>query len=551
MWTRNRAAVRVPFTISLLSLALFPRPLPAQVAQGDTNYHLHGVVLDAVTGKGIGRALVTSMDHRFATMTDSKGQFAFEIATPSNSPDNQRSQGGDFNPSISFSAERPGYSRMDPVAIEFDDTLSTRTTELRLVPAAAITGHVYAPGADAPQNVQVTLLQRAIQNGAFTWRPANSRSTDRSGAFHFGNLQPGEYIVMTPEWRGPVPLPYDLRSNSTQYPPVFLGDASDLKSATPLVLHAGEVANAELHLHSAAYYPVSIPLNGQPAGLSILIGSGLTSGYNLGYDRRHNAIEGSLPNGAYDVHLTTFSAPDGVASAELNIQIAGAALRTAPVTLAPAGNIAVRVHLELTSTSTPTEVTCNLQLQPDEVGVRAPGGNAMAGQTEFAINGVEPGHYWVQPMPSYGYVSRISSGGTDLLEHSLTVSASGGREPIDVTLRDDAATLSGNLQTGDAAAQSRFTVLLLAEGGSRPVQTAFVPNSREFTIGNIAPGSYRLFALSTYTRDFPYRDAKAMLPWLSKGKLITLAPGEKATADAPLVTPPDAVAGESSLGGIE
>lgn len=538
MPTCIRIAREVPLTMTLLCLALFTRSLAAQIPQNETTYKLHGVVLDAVTGKGIGQALVTSMDHRLATLTDSKGQFSFEMAIPSGSPFSQTTASVNLQTNIFLSAERPGYSHMDPQSIELDGTLSTQT-ELRLIPGASIAGRVYASGTDSPRNVQVTLLERVIQNGLFTWRPGNNHSTDRFGAFHFSNLAPGEYMVMTQEWRGEAPLPVDKISPTTQYPPVFLGGASSFESATPLVLHAGEAANAELHLHSATYYPVSIPLNGQPSGLNVVIGSRFTSGYNLGYVPRDNAIEGSLPNGAYDLHIVSQAAPDGVSSAEFTLHVAGALLRTATITLVPAGNVNVRVDRELTSSSALPQVGLSLQLQSDDVFGSSSSGFIQPGETESTLKGVRPGRYAVLPLPTYGYVARISSGGVDLMEHPLTVDSSGNVQPIDVTIRDDVATLSGKLQIGDDVPSDRFAVLLLAEHSDRPVQTAFVSGDRVFRFPNIPPGTYRLLALSSFKRELPYRDPEAMLPWLKKGKLITLTSGEEATADAPFVTPPD------------
>jgi hypothetical protein len=308
------------------------------------------------------------------------------------------------------------------------------------------------------------------------------------------------------------------------------------------------VANAELHLHSATYYPVTIPIAGQPSGLSVLIGSGFGSGYSLGYAPRDNAVEGSLPDGTYDLHLVSQPTPDAVASAELTLHVAGAPLRTAPVTLSPAGNILIRVHLELTSKSAPGQVVLNLQLQPDEMGGRFAGGNAKPGEDEFTINSVPAGRFWAVAMPTYGYVARMTCGGTDLLEQSLVVSGSGSPEPIDVTIRDDVGTVSGNIQTGDDARPSRSFVFLLPEEGDRPMQTFVVTNGGEFTFGNVPPGTYRIFAASNFVSELPYRDPQAMLPWLSQGKLITLAPGESVKIDAPFVTPPDTVGTRTTMG---
>lgn len=163
--------------------------------------------------------------------------------------------------------------------------------------------------------------------------------------------------------------------------------------------------------------------------------------------------------------------------------------------------ILVRVHLELTSKSAPGQVVFKLQLQPAEMGMRFANGNTKPGEDEFTINSVPAGRYSAVPMPTYGYVDRMTCGGTNLLEQSLVVTGSGSPEPIHVTIRDDTATLSGNIQTGDDARSGRSFVFLLSEQGNHPIQTSVAING-EFTFGNIPPGTYRLFAVPISSASF-------------------------------------------------
>ena len=59
---------------------------------------------------------------------------------------------------------------------------------------------------------------------------------------------------MTAEWRGDQPFaPPTNTAASEEYPPLYYGDAADLKSAAKLLLHGGEIGHADLHLDLATY----------------------------------------------------------------------------------------------------------------------------------------------------------------------------------------------------------------------------------------------------------------------------------------------------------
>src|ERR1700761_2832282 len=85
--TRSRRPMgrRLRVTAVLSTLAWFwagasaQGPAPGVPATADTVYHLHGVVLNAITGEPVARALVQSTDGRFGTLTDSEGRFAADL----------------------------------------------------------------------------------------------------------------------------------------------------------------------------------------------------------------------------------------------------------------------------------------------------------------------------------------------------------------------------------------------------------------------------------------------------------------------------------------
>ena len=75
----------------------------------------------------------------------------------------------------------------------------------------------------------------------------------------------------------------------------------------------------------------------------------------------------------------------------------------------------------------------------------------------LAIEGVQPGRYWVRVDASRGFVASVTSGTTDLQHHLLVVGPGGSSSPIEITLRDSTAELDGTVEGMPAASASQGT----------------------------------------------------------------------------------------------
>jgi hypothetical protein len=124
----------------------------------------------------------------------------------------------------------------------------------------------------------------------------------------------------------------------------------------------------------------------------------------------------------------------------------------------------------------------------------------------LVIENVLPGRYRVSVNTGIGYVSAITSGSANLLQKPLVVGAGGTIPPLEITVRDDGAELEGTVDSPKASVaasipQGRFggpqaIVYVLPTDGmdSRTKVTGLNPDG-SFTISQIAPGTYRVFAI--------------------------------------------------------
>jgi hypothetical protein len=360
----------------------------AQTPTGDAVYRLQGAVEDALTGKPLPRALVTSQDRRLATMTDGEGHFSLLITIPVR-PQGVSTPGmgrvtAFSGPLSSFGsgeslmliANKPGYLQpQQPTMLPLDATLASNPVELKLMPAGVIQGRVSTDVSDAPFGVRVMLLHRQVQDGHYQWVQGGMQNTDSRGQFRFDDLRPGQYTIMSAEWAGDQPLVRPRFEPTRQYPPFFLGDVSDFATAEKLQLHNGETLQTEFHLKAATYYPVSVPvsISGSEGGINVrVLGRGDFNGFGLGFNARTEAVEGTLPNGAYTLLITRFGPPP-FSSAVVPIQVADGPVRTGPVALGPAASISVHIHPELTQQQGTIQRYLNIFLRPDEQGTPGAG----------------------------------------------------------------------------------------------------------------------------------------------------------------------------------
>jgi hypothetical protein len=535
-------------------------------------FHIHGVVLNALTNKPVGRALVTCME--MAAMTDSKGRFEFDVRLSTgntaggpgpSSAFSMRGSGGDGYP-ISLMARRPGYlaEQRPTMLLLRDKSPDEPELQIRIMPESILRGRVATSAVAPPMGVQVQLSRKQVQDGLANWGQVATTQTNSQGEYRFADLATGDYKIMTREWvenESTVPVP---GKQITGYPPVYYPNELDLATATPIHIAAGETAQADFNLRAQPYYRVSIPVMNVPHGTGVNVGVNVTvgeedgsSGFSLGFNPQSQRIEGLLPNGAYDVRITSFGEVQGTGAGR--IEITGGPAKGSPISLVSSGVIPVIVREEYTADSgTGTREgrvfsriengrprSLELMLQPDGTNGPAAGlrNSTGKGNEDLVVENAREGKYRVWVMPNRGYVASATSGGVDLLHKPLVVGAGGASAPIEITLRDDTATLDGTVSpvppTGGEpdpfwGGVFVFCFPIESEVG-RPVQ-GFAGVDGKFSMQNLPPGRYLVLAFRTPNQNLEYRNEEVLRQYESKGTLVTLEAGQKAEVKVPVLT---------------
>jgi hypothetical protein len=555
-------------------------------------------VLNSVTHEPIDRALVSSPDHRFATLTDGEGRFEFAITKTDSSNDsgsdpNRPRRAAASNRPYTLLARKPGFLSDPNQQGNNLRNNAAKDVTLALTPEAVILGTVTLPTAEAPDSISLQLFRRQIQDGRGRWVPAGGSRSMSDGQFRFADLPAGTYKLLTTELLDTDPLTSDPHANASVsdtraplfgYPPVFYQSATDFQSANPIQLAAGQTQTVELSLVKQAYYRVKLPVvvpgsDESSNGFGVAVYAGRKGpGFSLAYNNLHHAVEGMLPSGTYTVEVTSLR-PNGETGLQ-SITIKGAPVEGPSIVMAPNGLIAVNVKEEFTAadhsgTATSSSIATtavlngprrylNVTLDPaDDLGtgrsvsLRNPTG---PGDEALVIEGAPAGRYWVRVQSSRGYPASIRSGNLDLQHQALAVGVGGAASPIEITMRDDTAEISGTIEgitppaagpggasggqnggpgggPGGGARRSGMHVycIPLADSPGQFTEISAHPDGT-FDSRELPPGAYRVMAFDQVQTEIEYRNPELMQSYESKGSVVRLTGGGKERVTLQLIS---------------
>jgi hypothetical protein len=144
----------------------------------------------------------------------------------------------------------------------------------------------------------------------------------------------------------------------------------------------------------------------------------------------------------------------------------------------------------------------------------------------------------------------MTSNGVDLLRQPLVVGAGGTSEPIEVTIRDDGAKLSGTFTEGGSTVKQgdfsdQYSVVCFPLDGTNGGQAQpSLSMGGHFQFENLAPGRYLVLASrldpgnrsNAFRQTMEYRNEDVLRGYLEKGTVVTLGAGERSEIQVPLLT---------------
>jgi Carboxypeptidase regulatory-like domain len=527
-------------------------PLPAE------KFALTGTVVDSATGEPIRRALVQVYGRqRRTTFSDGDGHFELEDIPAD---------------TYTVTAQKPGYfnqqellrGAVPPVEVG----PKTASAVVKLVPEAVIAGRV-ANSAGVPiEHVSVNLEYVEVREGRRHWESKGSAITDEDGRYRFSSLKPGTYYLNASPYTPLAETMLDANTPpKTGFSGVYYAGATDLASASPIQLTAGQQVEANFVLTEAPVYAVSGTVSGygpnQGVGIQVFDQSGLQTDRGAIFNSENGRFDiHALAAGNYVIKAFSSLGPNQSVRAELQFPLA-ADLHNLHLLLAPTPSIPVVVRIEgqavrQQANSNTFRASGGAREPGPPVSIRlgstAPGvGEVYASSDDpqnprnLSLHNLEPGRYTAVLDAREGwYVASAEFGQTNLLTDDLLLTSGAPPSPLIIVLRHDSASLAGSVHVPDDFA-SQVTIVAVPEAASKaaPGITYWYPPRHkngpppEFMLDSLAPGSYLIFAFE-HAEGLEYSNRDVLESYVSQAAHVTLSPGQRAKVTLELIRIPEA-----------
>lgn len=473
---------------------------------------LRGTVLDSVTGNPIHGALVQASAR--STFTDSEGKFQLD-ALPAGP--------------ISIQAAKPGYLSDDEFGSRSPKTFSMQLgldappAVLKLTPEGVVFGQVTDENGEPLEGFPVSLAYRnPIGRGLAQGLARVSRLravTDDEGKFRIAGLHPGTCFLAIRPVEGPAQTSAKDAGVPQGFAPVFYPAAADMQSAIPVKVRPGNPSLVNFSMKREPFVRLTGTVSGyrpeQQVALNLQDSLGDPLPQQIAFDPSTGNFHTKwIPPGAYTLSAQTYApvaadASNAVSSAHqsvnANSNLSGIHLVFQSTIDIP---VVIRGLPAATNENESSPVVMLLLLANGQTSRgtshyattanRRP--DAPSGPAALAVAGVEPGTYDVNAVVYRGssyYLESVTWGSTDLLHDRLVLDSSGAVPPIDVVVREGAATLSGTVLSGDQPASA--AVVVFPPDQRIPPGFAFAGPDGAFQLQNLAPGTYRVMALDNYS----------------------------------------------------
>jgi len=558
---RLTAAPFLPTLLVILPLSALSlsAQIPSQPQSLDrTLTTLHGVVRNAATGDGLPRALVRiEGDANTGALTDGEGRF--EIPNIAVGPQ-------------AVEVRKPGFRNLAPAigdAVQGDAGSSPHNVMVAagmpdvvftLAPDGAIRGQVELSTGDGAEGITVNLARRTIQQGRMVWQQMAATRTRSDGAYRFGLLAEGDYTVYSePTLESDLDAALGGTGQRWGFASVYYPDTREPANVARIHVISGQDAQANLTLIREPFQVVSAAIifpqgsSAERAGLNlsaaVLDSAGHQLPYLTRYDDEEHTVQAELPDGTYTLLVTCIPPQDHREGAgNLN---AGVLAGSVEVTVA--GHAVSNVHV-VVSAPRPTPVQLAVHRNAAFAGPVGPVGVMVSAAQGWIDDGMvseyahglpsgpleaqftRPGAYWVHTRNQPGLCeASFTAGGANLAREPVVMGLSGSTMPLELTMRDDCAsldlTLPDTMASVTVGEEPFFTVFAVPDFDSTSdIDSAVLRASTggSMTLGGLTPGNYHVYTFVGAVQ-FAYKNREALARLKTPGQRVTLSPATTAT----------------------
>jgi sarcosine oxidase gamma subunit len=490
-------------------------------------------------------------------------------------------------------ARREGYTAASPALAGGFPTLVTASVivvagtpvpaiTLEMAQGGTISGRVRDPDGQPATGLTVTAYQIGYRDGREALNPVSSRQTDDRGDYRLYWLPPGAYYVAVAQTRQA-----GIRN--------FYPSASDVRSSLSLAVSEGtEMSGMDINIRTAATFKVSgrlvntLPASNLetrprsamfylvPRDPGMLFEAAMPSFQNYANTAGEFELRGVTP-GSYDLIATVPDSAGRPYPGRVRIEVRNQDLEGVALSIHPGVQVKVRVFVDgkfVPAPPTPPTPLGVVSILPALVAPPPPPPPPPPGATSAStgpavrvqlrsrelysslfdtaaasVTSDATGVYLfpdvpeslyavtVSGVPQNSYVADIREGGASISDSGLTVGER-AETLIDVLISSGAQSIRGIVRNAEGKPAASATLVLVPPAARRQNPSLFrtfrTNINGEFSVNNVAPGDYKLFAWETLPNT-AYMNAAFMEKYEVRGRPVTLAPGGDSNFDLTLI----------------
>ena len=555
----------IVLTLALAAAAQQAATVPAAPSAGpaaaevkpESLCSIEGKIVNANTGEAVPKAMVTMRlatpsrtnmgpPPAFTTTSGADGRFAMKDIEPG---------------SYRLTVTRNGfvmaeYGSRGPMragtTLKLEPAQKMTAVDFKLTPHGVIAGRIVDEDGEPLAHVQVAPMRYMFRQGRRQLSPVGGASTDDRGDFRIFGIAPGRYFISanyTPR------MFYDSTQDRSaagpsdeSYLPTYFPGSTDPAAASAFDVGPGQqISGIEMRLSKAK----SARLRGRVVNMTgvraqaIMVNISLRepAGYYFGNRSIAQGPENrfefrGLAPGAYMVSAVV---PDGqtMHSVRQPVDIGSEHIDNFVLTVNPGAQMSGVLSVEGAAAASFDYKAARIYLAPAAVegmGFGYPFNDGVKDDGSFLLKNVNADKYYVRVsgLADGLYVKSIRVGDQPAVDDVVDLT-SGAAATLHVTLAEGAAQVDGSVRNDKQEPISGATVVLMPEKESRRtrfeyVKTATTDQHGRFTLKNVDPGDYRLYAWEDIENG-AWMDPDIIKPVESKSKKLTLRERGKETAD--------------------
>jgi bla regulator protein BlaR1 len=537
----------IPLSPATLAQATTPAsPVQADVAAAPSSpSSLEGIVLDRTTDRPIAGVTVALPDvpgTRVSVRSDSDGRFVIPGIEAGTYRITTNKEGyTDAQPEV---RKNPTRNNRGGVWYTVNSGQQLKDIVIRLNPGSVVTGRVVDANGDPVEEASVSLVRKAFNNKGELYNASfGDRDSNDRGEYRIFDVEPGEYFVRLDS--GPLANEPGIYYPGTQ-------DFSRARSITvlpgketrldTLVMQSGTPAAKRVPIHVRVINETGEAPGGvwfTHWGLKGTYGLSITSSAKRFGGPDKWELDGGLPPGPHDISLG-WTTPMGRAFGQKTIQVGteemtvdlpirmGVRVNLRAVVESPNGATQPLAGLRVSFTGNPPSINFNPSSTPRTVT----GEDGLLSLPNVPEIPYAVSFYGLSGLPPDLYLIRARQGNRDLLRELAEVA---GETLIEVTVGSGGGTIEGVATDAAGKKISGAQVAVVPESSLRDMphlyKTVSTDQQGRFALRGIAPGTYKIFALSEDYGDLPYLNDDFMKGIEDKGREIKISRGQKLAAE--------------------